>query len=129
MRNSITTPRAPKPVGPYSQAIRANGVLFVAGQVGIDPHTQAVVPGGIAAQTERAIANIGAILEAAGSDLTRVVRCVVYLRTMDDFVAMNATYARHFSDPAPARTTVGVSELPKHGLVEIEATALARARR
>ena len=124
-KTAIRTPDAPDPVGPYSQAIRAGGFLFLAGQIPIEPTTRALVAGGIAEQTERAIRNLATILEAAGSGLEQVVRCVVYLKSMDDFASMNAVYARYFTQAPPARTTIEASRLPKDSLIEIEATALA----
>jgi len=124
MRELIVTRRGPRPIGPYSQAIRAHGLIFVSGQIPIDPATHRLAPGGITEQTNRAIENVARVLEAAGSGLERVVRCVVYLRAMDDFVAMNEAYARYFGDRPPARTAVAVAGLPQDSLVEIEATAL-----
>jgi 2-iminobutanoate/2-iminopropanoate deaminase len=119
--SSSTTPNA---IGPYSHAVRANGLVFVSGQTPIDPETQQIVEGGIAKQTERCLANVAAILSAIGLTLDDVVRCVVYLNCMEHFSAMNDAYARHFSDGKPARTTVAVAALPLGALVEIEATAV-----
>jgi len=124
MRNVISTPGGPKAIGPYSQAIQANGFVFVSGQVAIDPATQQVIAGDAAVQTERVIGNLAAILKAAGSSLDMVVRSTVFLKSMGDFVAMNEVYARHFTSAPPARSTVEVSRLPKDVLVEIDVIAL-----
>ncbi len=124
-RHPISTSGAPKAIGPYSQAIQANGFVFVSGQTPLDPATQQMVPGGIREQTERALRNIEAILRQAGTGLDRVVRCGVFLRDMNDFAAMNEVYARFFPDPAPARTTIQAARLPKDCLVEIDAVAVA----
>jgi 2-iminobutanoate/2-iminopropanoate deaminase len=125
MRDIISTPDAPKAIGPYSQGIRANGFIFVSGQVAIDPATQQVITGDIAAQTARVIQNISEILEAAGSGLGKVVRTTVFLKNMGDFIAMNEVYGKYFSASPPARSTVEVSRLPKDVLVEIDVIALA----
>ena len=125
MHDVISTPDAPKAIGPYSQGIRANGFVFVSGQVAIDPATQQVIPGDIAAQTARVIQNISEILEAAGSGLGKVVRTTVFLKNMGDFIAMNEVYGKYFSASPPARSTVEVSRLPKDVLVEIDVIALA----
>jgi 2-iminobutanoate/2-iminopropanoate deaminase len=125
MRDAIATKDAPQAIGPYSQAIRANGFVFVSGQVAIDPSTQQVVTGDVAAQTERVLKNLSAILKAAGSGLEKVVRCGVFLKNMGDFAAMNEVYGRHFSAAPPARSTVEVARLPKDVLVEIDVIALA----
>jgi len=125
MRDVISTPDAPKAIGPYSQGIRANGFIFVSGQVAIDPATQHVITGDIAAQTARVIQNISEILEAAGSGLGKVVRTTVFLKNMGDFTAMNEVYGKYFSASPPARSTVEVSRLPKDVLVEIDVIALA----
>jgi 2-iminobutanoate/2-iminopropanoate deaminase len=124
MRDVIATKDAPQAIGPYSQAIRANGFVFVSGQVAIDPSTQQVISGDVAAQTERVLKNLSAILRAAGSGLEKVVRCGVFLKNMDDFAAMNEVYGRHFSAAPPARSTVEVARLPKDVLVEIDVIAL-----
>src|SRR6266700_6899408 len=97
MREVISTPDAPKAIGPYSQAIRANGLVFISGQVAIDPATQQVIEGDVVIQTERVMKNLAAILAAAGSGVDRVLRCTVFLKSMNDFVAMNAVYGRYFS--------------------------------
>ncbi|PYV95413.1 MAG: reactive intermediate/imine deaminase [Acidobacteria bacterium] len=125
MRELITTKDAPQAIGPYSQAIRANGFVFVSGQVAIDPATQQVITGEVAAQTERVLKNLSAILKAAGTGLEKVVRATVFLKNMGDFTAMNEVYARYFSSQPPARSTVEVSRLPKDVLVEIDVIALA----
>ncbi|HEY9880497.1 MAG TPA: RidA family protein [Leptolyngbyaceae cyanobacterium] len=126
-RKVINTDKAPAPVGPYNQAIAASGqMLFVAGQIPLDPTTgQIVGEGDVAAQTERAIANLTAILEAGGATLENVVKTSVFLKDMNDFAAMNAVYAKYFGDEsAPARACVEVARLPKDVLVEIECIAV-----
>ena len=125
MREVISTTAAPKAIGPYSQAIRAGGLIFVSGQVSIDPATQQVIAGNVAAQTERVLENLGAILQASGSSLAKVVRSTVFLKNMDDFIAMNEVYGRYFNSHPPARSTVEVARLPKDVLVEIDVIALA----
>ncbi|HEX6975696.1 MAG TPA: RidA family protein [Vicinamibacterales bacterium] len=123
MRQAITTSSAPAAIGPYSQAIRAGSLLFVSGQVPIDPATGNLVEGDIAAQTRRVFDNIGAILQAAHSSFDHVVRTTVYLADMNDFAAMNEVYGTYFSSPAPARATVQVARLPKDARVEIDVIA------
>lgn len=125
MRDVISTHGAPKAIGPYSQAIRAGGLVFTSGQVAIDPATQQVISGDVAAQTDRVLKNLVAILEASGSSLEKVVRCTVFLKNMGDFGAMNEVYGRYFKQAPPARSTVEVARLPKDVLVEIDAIALA----
>lgn len=125
MRTVISTPDAPKAIGPYSQGIRANGFVFVSGQVAIDPATQQVISGDVAAQTARVIQNLSEILEAAASGLGKVVRTTVFLKNMNDFTAMNEVYGKYFNVNPPARSTVEVSRLPKDVLVEIDVIALA----
>jgi 2-iminobutanoate/2-iminopropanoate deaminase len=125
MRDVISTLDAPKAIGPYSQAIKAGGFVFTAGQVAIDPATGQVVPGEVLAQTERVMKNLAAILQAAGSGLEKVVRCTVFLKNMNDFAAMNEVYGRYFVSVPPARSTVEVARLPKDVLVEIDVIALA----
>jgi 2-iminobutanoate/2-iminopropanoate deaminase len=120
----ISTPNAPRAIGPYSQATRANGLLFTAGQVGFDPATGELVDGGISEQTERVLANIGAILAAERLDLSAVVKTTVYLVDMADFAAMNTVYAKAFGDHRPARSTVAVAALPRGARVEIDAVAV-----
>src|SRR5579864_1823032 len=124
MREIIATKDAPKAIGPYSQAIKANGLIFTSGQIAIDPTTQQVITGDIAAQTDRVLRNLSEILEAAGSGLGKVVRCGVFLKSMSDFTAMNEIYGKYFSSTPPARSTVEVSRLPKDVLVEIDVIAL-----
>jgi 2-iminobutanoate/2-iminopropanoate deaminase len=124
MRDVITTKDAPQAIGPYSQAIRANGVVFTSGQISIDPANQQLVSGDVAAQTERVLRNIEAILAAAGSSIEKVVKTTVFLKSMGDFAAMNEVYGRHFTSAPPARSTVEVARLPKDVLVEIDVIAL-----
>jgi 2-iminobutanoate/2-iminopropanoate deaminase len=124
MREVISTKDAPQAIGPYSQAIRANGFVFVSGQVAIDPSTQQVSTGDVAAQTDRVLRNLSEILEAAGSGLGKVVRSTVFLKNMNDFAAMNQVYGKYFSSAPPARSTVEVARLPKDVLVEIDVIAL-----
>jgi 2-iminobutanoate/2-iminopropanoate deaminase len=123
VRQAVSTPSAPKAIGPYSQAIRAGSLLFVSGQVPIDPATGQIVNGDIAAQTHRVFQNIGEILKAGGASFDHVVRTTVFLADMDDFSAMNEAYATYFTAPAPARATVQVSRLPKDARVEIDVVA------
>jgi 2-iminobutanoate/2-iminopropanoate deaminase len=124
MREVISTPNAPQAIGPYSQAIRANGFIFVSGQIPVDPATQKIIEGGVAQQTEQVIRNLEAILKAAGSSLEKVVRTGVFLKDMGEFAAMNDIYERFFPQSAPARSTVEVARLPKDVHVEIDAIAL-----
>ena len=123
MRQAVSTPSAPKAIGPYSQAIRAGSLLFVSGQVPIDPATGQIVNGDIAAQTHRVFQNIGEILKAGGASFDHVVRTTVFLADMNDFAAMNEAYATYFTTPAPARATVQVSRLPRDARVEIDVIA------
>jgi 2-iminobutanoate/2-iminopropanoate deaminase len=125
MREIISTDRAPRAIGPYSQAVRAQGLVFVSGQIAIDPATGAVTEGGVVEQTERVLENIKAILEAAGSSLEKVLRTTVYLQSMSDFKAMNEVYARYFPKDPPARSTVEVSRLPRDVRIEMDVIALA----
>ena len=125
MREVIATGQAPQAIGPYSQAIRAAGLIFTSGQVAIDPATQQVISGDISAQTDRVLKNLAAILQASGSSLEKVLRCTVFLKHMDDFAAMNEVYGRYFKQSPPARSTVEVARLPKDVLVEIDVIALA----
>ncbi len=125
MRDVIATDQAPKAIGPYSQAIRAAGLVFTSGQVAIDPATQQVVTGDIAAQTDRVLKNLSGVLRAAGTSLDKAVRCTVFLKNMGDFAAMNDVYGRYFGQAPPARTTVEAARLPKDVLVEIDVIALA----
>lgn len=119
----IASDAAPKAIGPYSQAVRAGDFLFVSGQLPMDPATMTLIEGDIAAQTERVLENIRAILQAAGADLQDVVRATVYLADMNDFAAVNEVYARYFGDEPPARVAVEVSRLPRDARVEIDAVA------
>lgn len=125
MREVIATNDGPKAIGPYSQAIKANGFLFVSGQIPVDPATQQLIGGDAAAQTDRVLQNLAAILKAAGSSLDRVVKASVFLKSMSDFPAMNEVYGRYFTQAPPARSTVEVARLPKDVLVEIDVIALA----
>jgi 2-iminobutanoate/2-iminopropanoate deaminase len=120
----ISTPNAPKAIGPYSQAIHAGSFIFTAGQLGLDPQTMELVAGGIEAQTRQVLINLKHVLEAAGSDLGHVVKTTVFLTEMAYFTPMNAVYAEYFTENPPARSTVAVAALPKGGLVEIEIVAL-----
>jgi 2-iminobutanoate/2-iminopropanoate deaminase len=120
----VSTPGAPRAIGPYSQATRANGFLFTAGQVGFDPATGELVDGGIAEQTARVLENLRAILAAEGLPLSSVVKTTVYLVDMNAFSAMNEVYARAFGDHRPARSTVAVAALPRGAQVEIDAIAV-----
>ena len=124
MREVIATNDGPKAIGPYSQAIRANGFVFISGQIPVDPATQQLVAGDVAAQTERVLQNLSAILKAAGSSLEKVVKAGVFLKNMSDFAAMNEVYGRYFTEAPPARSTVEVARLPKEVLVEIDVIAL-----
>jgi 2-iminobutanoate/2-iminopropanoate deaminase len=123
MRTPVSTPDAPQAIGPYSQAIKANGFVFVSGQTPMDRSGQ-VNATDIAAQTAQALANISAILKAAGSSMEKVVRCGVFLKNMSDFAEMNAVYGKHFQQPYPARTTIEAARLPKDVLVEIDVVAV-----
>ena len=120
MRQPVSTDQAPKAIGPYSQAIRAGQFLFLSGQVGFDPATGQLVPGGISEQTHRVLQNIGAILSAANLSFDHVVKTTVFLADMNDFAAMNEIYATYFKSPAPARSTVQAARLPRDAKVEIE---------
>ena len=124
MRQVVATDNAPKAIGPYSQAIKANGFVFVSGQIALDPGTQQLIDGDVAAQTERVLQNLSAILTAAGSSLAQVVKTTVFLKYMDNFGAMNEVYARYFGDAPPARSTVAAAGLPRDVLVEIDVIAL-----
>ena len=123
MKDIIATDHAPKPIGPYSQAVRANGFLFAA-QIALDPNTNTFPGGDAAQQTERVLENLKAILTNAGLTLSHVVKTTVFLKDMNDFAAMNEIYAKHFPVAAPARSTVQVAGLPKGALVEIELVAV-----
>ena len=123
MHQIIATEKAPKAIGPYSQAVVSNGFVFLAGQIPLDPATTQIIEGGIAAQTERVFENLRAVLEAAGSSLGQVVKTTVYLKDMGEFAAMNEVYARHFSTTPPARSTVEAARLPRDVRVEIDCIA------
>lgn len=123
MRQAIATAFAPKAIGPYSQAIRAGSLLFVSGQVPIDPATGNLIEGDIVAQTRRAFQNIGEILKAGGASFDHVVRTTVYLADMNDFAAMNEVYGAFFAPPFPARATVEVARLPRDARIEVEVIA------
>ena len=125
MKDVIRTEAAPAPFqgAPYSQAIKANGFVFVSGQLALKPGDKELVPGGITEQTEQVLANLGAILAEAGSGFDRLVKTTVFLQNLDDFAAMNEVYAQHVGDQPPARSTVEVAKLPSGALVEIEAIA------
>ena len=122
-REAVSTPSAPPAIGPYSQAIRAGGLLFVPGQIPLDPAQGQRIEGDLAAQTHRVFQNLGEILKAAGATFDNVVRTTVYLADMNDFPAMNAVYATYFTSPAPARATVQAARLPKDARVEIDLIA------
>ena len=121
---AVETSAAPRALGPYSQGIRWNSMLFLSGQVGIDPDTGKMVSGGMEAQARQAFTNIRAVLEAAGADFTNVVKTTVYLVNLEDFAGLNTLYQEYFSAPYPARAAIGVRELPAGALVEIEVTAV-----
>ena len=123
MRQAVASEAAPRAIGPYSQAIRAGSLLFVSGQIPIDPATGALVDGDIAAQTHRVFANLQAILQAGGASFDHVVRATVYLADMNDFAVVNEVYGTYFSAPAPARATVQAARLPKDARVEIDVIA------
>ena len=123
-REAVSSSDAPKPIGPYSPAIKTDNLIFCAGQTPVDPASGQLVSGGIQEQTERVMENLRAVLTAAGSSFDAVVKTTVFLISMSDFAAMNEVYARYFSGAAPARTTVAVAELPRGARVEIECIAL-----
>jgi 2-iminobutanoate/2-iminopropanoate deaminase len=125
----VTTERAPKAIGPYSQGVTLNGFLFTAGQVALDPNQGELVPGGITEQTTRALENLRAVLSAAGTDFSQVVKTTVFLVDMADFTDMNSVYARVFGDHRPARSTVAVAGLPRGARVEIEVIAAVKGEK
>jgi 2-iminobutanoate/2-iminopropanoate deaminase len=127
VRQAVSTPSAPAAIGPYSQAVKAGSLLFLSGQIPIDPTTGNIVDGDIAAQTHRVLRSIDAILQAAGAGLDQVVRTTVYLADMNDFAAMNAVYGTYFTSPAPARATVQAARLPRDARVEIDVIASLEA--
>lgn len=124
MKEIIRTTDAPQAIGPYSQAVKANGMIFLSGQIAIDPKTQQVIGGDIAAQTERVLQNLRGVLAAAGSSLEKVVKTTVFLKEMSDFAKMNEVYAKYFVKDPPARSTVAAAALPKDVRVEIDVIAL-----
>jgi 2-iminobutanoate/2-iminopropanoate deaminase len=123
LKLSITSPDAPTPVGPYSPAVRAGDLLFISGQIPLDPATGRLVEGDIAAQTRQALENVRALLTAAGLSLQAVVRTTIYLADMDDFPQVNAAYAAFFAEPYPARSTIQAARLPRDARIEIDAVA------
>jgi 2-iminobutanoate/2-iminopropanoate deaminase len=122
-RQAVGTSAAPAAVGPYSQGIAVDGFVFCSGQIGLDPTSGELVEGGVEAQADRALRNLGAVLDAAGASMADVVKTTLFLADIADFAAVNAVYARHFPDPPPARSTFAVGALPKGALVEVEAIA------
>ena len=128
MKRRIETDFAPKPVGPYSQGIEWDGWVWCAGMVGLDPRSGQLVEGGVAAETERALRNLEAVLDAAGASFADVVKTTVFLADIADFTSVNEVYARFFPDPPPARSTFAVAALPRGARVEIEAVARSRPR-
>ncbi len=124
-REQVKTEHAPAAIGPYSQAIKAGGVIYTAGQIALDPASGQMIAGDVQAQTERVLENLRAVLSAAGSSFEAVVKTTVFLKTMSDFAAMNEVYSRYFTGTPPARSTVAVADLPRGALVEIECIALA----
>ena len=124
MRHAVWAPNAAKPIGPYSPAIRAGNLLFLSGQVAFDPSTGALIDGDISAQTDQVMRNIGALLNAAGTDFAHVLRTTVFLADMGEFAKMNEVYARYVVDPPPARSTVQVARLPRDARVEIDVIAV-----
>ncbi len=125
MKEVISSPEAPRAIGPYSQAIRAGGFVFLSGQIALDSATGYIVEGGVTQQTARIMENLKAVLEAAGSSLDKVVKTTVYLKSMDDFGKMNEIYGHYFPENPPARSTVEAARLPRDVRVEIDAIALA----
>ncbi len=125
MKEIISTDKAPKAIGPYSQAVKAGGFIFTAGQIAFDPATSQIVEGGVAQQTARVMENLKAILEAAGSSLDRAVKATVYLKDMNDFSEMNTVYGRYFDQNPPARSTVEAARLPRDVFVEIDLVVAA----
>lgn len=125
-RDAISSSTAPQAIGPYSQAIRSGALVFLSGQIPLDPATGQMVDGDVAAQTRQVMSNLGAVLEAAGCSFDDVVRCTIYLADLGDFAVVNEIYGSHFAAPAPARATVQVARLPRDARVEIDAIAQAR---
>jgi 2-iminobutanoate/2-iminopropanoate deaminase len=126
LKEIISTDKAPAAIGPYSQAVRAGGFLFLSGQIPLDPATMAVVPGSVSDQAERVMKNIKGVLESQGLDMSDVVKATVFIKDMNDFAAVNEVYAKYFPKDAPARSCVEVCRLPKDVLVEMEAIALLK---
>jgi 2-iminobutanoate/2-iminopropanoate deaminase len=124
MKEIIRTPDAPQAIGPYSQAIRVNGMVFLSGQIAIDPRTQQLVEGDVAVQTERVLMNVEAVLKAAGSGMEKAIKTTVYLKDINDFAKMNEVYGRFFKENPPARSTVAVARIPRDRRVEIDVIAL-----
>jgi 2-iminobutanoate/2-iminopropanoate deaminase len=124
VKDIVTTDRAPRAIGPYSQAVRAGDLVFASGQIPIDPATGEFVAGGVAEQTEQVLRNLTAVFEAAGVEISQIVKTTVFLADMDDFTAMNEVYGRFFSVEPPARATVQAARLPRDARVEIEAIAV-----
>jgi 2-iminobutanoate/2-iminopropanoate deaminase len=125
MLEIVETKDAPAPIGPYSQAIRAGGLIFLSGQIPIDPATGGLVEGDVSTQTTQVLNNIAAVLAAAGSSVSRVVKTTVFLKNLDDFAKFNQVYAGYFGETRPARSTVQAARLPREVLVEVDAIALA----
>jgi 2-iminobutanoate/2-iminopropanoate deaminase len=123
MKDIVLTDRGPKPIGPYSQAVKANGFVYVSGQIALDPKTGEFTGADVRAQTERVLENLKAIVEAAGTNFSHAVKTTVYLKDMNDFAAMNEVYAKFFTASPPARTTIQAARLPKDALVEIDVVA------
>lgn len=126
MKDIVLTDRGPKPIGPYSQAVKSNGFVFVSGQIALDPKTGEFVGADIRTQTERVMENLKGILEASGASFSHAVKTTVYLKDMNDFTPMNEVYAKYFTAAPPARSTVQAARLPKDALVEIEVIAFVR---
>jgi len=124
MKEVVATDAAPKAIGPYSPAIRANGLVFCSGQIALDPATNQLIQGDVTAQTDRVLKNLTAVLQQAGSSLDKAVKTTVFLKSMGDFAAMNETYGKYFTSNPPARSTVEAARLPKDVLVEIDVIAL-----
>jgi 2-iminobutanoate/2-iminopropanoate deaminase len=122
----VTSEKAPQAIGPYSVAIRIEGLVFTSGQLGLDPHTGNLIPGGIEAETRQALTNLRHVLEDSGSGMAAVIKTTVFLKDMAEFTKMNAIYAEYFPENPPARSTVQVAALPKGGSIEIEAVAIAK---
>ena len=121
----IRTAAAPAPIGPYNQAVLANGVLYISGQIGLDPRSGEFITGGVAAEAEKVMENLGAVLKEAGMNFSHIVKCSIFLEDMNDFTAVNEIYGRYFQRNPPARETVQVNKLPKGAKVEISAIAVA----